>query len=156
MNRIIKIMAYIGVLMLFFMMLIMIIDIIGRFFFNRPVNGTWEIVGLMLVCAGTWCLSYCQQEKRHIQVTIILEQFSIRISKSIQGISYLIGCIGFSFLAWQALRLTSTYFFTKGYKTDTLQIPLYPFMFIMAIGNTVMAITLLTDSIKTTLEIRKP
>lgn len=149
MNAISKLMAYTGAGIMLLMMVLTVLDVIGRYFFSSPINGTWEVVGLMLVCAGTWCLPYCQKERRHVNVTILLDRFSKRITSCIQSLSYLIGMMGFSLLAWEALRLTAKYFSEQGYVTDTLRIPLYPFVLLMAIGNGLLALVLCVDLLKT-------
>lgn len=149
MNVISKIMAYFGAGIMLLMMVLTVLDVIGRYFFSSPINGTWEVVGLMLVCAGTWCLPYCQKERRHVNVTILLDRFSKPVAACIEGLSCLIGSVGFSLLAWEALQLTVKYFSQQGYVTDTLRIPLYPFVLIMAIGNGILALVLCVDLLKT-------
>jgi len=153
MNAISKMMAYIGAGIMMLMMVLTVLDVIGRYFFSSPINGTWEVVGLMLVCAGSWCLPYCQKERRHVNVTILLDRFSKRITSCIHGLSYLIGMAGFSLLTWEALRLTAKYFSQQGYVTDTLHIPMYPFVLLMAIGNGLLALVLCVDLLKTLPEI---
>jgi TRAP-type C4-dicarboxylate transport system permease small subunit len=142
-------MAYFGACIMLFMVVLTVLDVIGRYFFSSPINGTWEVVGLMLVCAGTWCLPYCQQERRHVNVTILQGRLSKPLAAGIEGFSYLIGIAGFSLLTWEALQLTVKYFSQTGYVTDTLHIPLYPFVLIMAVGNGILALVLCVDLFKT-------
>ena len=44
-----KYMAIVAAVVLGVMMLLTTADVTGRYFFNAPINGTWEIVGLLLI-----------------------------------------------------------------------------------------------------------
>ena len=45
-QRVSKVTAIIAAVVLAVMMLLTIADVAGRYFFNSPIKGTWEIVGL--------------------------------------------------------------------------------------------------------------
>jgi energy-coupling factor transporter transmembrane protein EcfT len=49
-----RVMAIIAAIILAIMMLLTVADVIGRYFFSSPIKGTWEVVGLLLVFAGTY------------------------------------------------------------------------------------------------------
>jgi hypothetical protein len=49
--------------------------------------------------------------------------------------------------------MTGKYLSTKGYVTDTLHIPLYPFTLIMAIGSGMLALMLLMDLVRSITEV---
>jgi TRAP-type C4-dicarboxylate transport system permease small subunit len=141
-----KIMAMIAASVLLAMMLLTVADVFGRYFFNSPIRGTWEIIGLLLVCAGTWGLGYCQLQKAHISIDVLVRRFSQRVKAAIYSLAYLIGLIGFSVICWRVFLLAKRYFFlTRGNATETLHIPYYPFMLIMAIGAGMLALVLLID-----------
>lgn len=148
-----KVMAIISSIVLAFMMLLTVADVIGRYFFNFPINGAWELIGLLLVCAGTWGLAYCQVEKAHISVTVLLDLFPPGIQAVIRSFAYLTGLTGFGLICWRAILLTQKYTSGEGYVTDTLQIPYYPFTIMMAIGAGMLALILLIDLIHTLREV---
>jgi TRAP-type C4-dicarboxylate transport system permease small subunit len=138
-------MALISAVALSVMMLLTVIDVSGRYLFNIPLNGAWEMIGLSLVCAGTWALAKCQQEKGHVNVTVLLHRFSPRIEASILGFGYLLGLFAFSIIAWGAFTRAYRYFSETGHYTDMLHIPYFPFMLMMAIGIGILALSLLVD-----------
>ena len=142
----VKVMAIIAAVVLAVMMLLTVSDVCGRYFFNRPIPGTWEIIGLLLVCAGTWGLGYCQLKKGHISVPVLLERFPQRAQAIIRSVAYLAGFVAFSVLCWRALLLTKRFLsLSEGLVTDTLEIPLYPFMLMLAIAAGMMSLILLVD-----------
>jgi TRAP-type C4-dicarboxylate transport system permease small subunit len=151
-----KVMAVIAALVLAAMMLLTVADVVGRYFFNHPIKGTWELVGLLLVCAGTWGLGYCQMKKGHISITILLERFSKRVQAIISTLAYLIGLTGFSLICWQMFLLAKKYFLlARGNITDTLELPYFPFMLALSIGAGMMALMLLVNLIHSLAEVAR-
>ena len=149
-----KAMGVIAAFVLAFMMLLTVADVIGRYFFNRPIKGTWELVGLLLVCAGTWGLAYCQMEKAHISITIMEGFFSRKVKASMGVLACLIGLGGFSLISWQSFLLAKKYFLLPRMdETDTLGLPFSPFILLLSIGTGIMALMLVVDVIRSIVEV---
>ncbi len=150
-NRVAAIMA---AFVLAAMMLLTVADVCGRYFFNSPIKGTWEIIGFLLICAGTWGLGYCQMQRGHISITIILQRFPRRLQALMLSFTYLVGLAGFSLLCWRMFLLAHKYATTmKGYVSDTLEIPLYPFMFALSIGAGLIALILIIDLVHSSINV---
>lgn len=155
-QRVSKVTAIIAAIVLAIMMLLTVADVCGRYFFNSPIKGTWEIIGLLLVCAGTWGLGYCQMQKSHISVTVLIERFSRRGQAIIRSLAYLVGLAGFSLLCWRMFLMAMRYLTTmKGYVTDTLEIPYPPFMLMMSVGAGIMALILIVDLVHSFIEVAR-
>ena len=153
-QRISKVMGVIAAFVLALMMLLTVFDVIGRYFFNRPIKGTWELVGLLLVCAGTWGLAYCQMEKAHINITILFDSFSRKIQVVLQIFACVIGFIGFGVISWQTYILGASYFtMTRGNVTDTLGLPYAPFLWMLSIGAGMMGLILIVDIINSLIKV---
>ncbi len=145
-----KVMAVLAAVVLFLMMLLTVGDVIGRYFFNTPIKGTWEIVGLSLVFAATWGFAYCQLKKSHINVTVLLDRFPPRVRAILTVISLFFGLVGFSLISWRMVLQAQKYFLmTRGNVTDTLNLPYAPFMLGLAIGAGVMSLMLILDIVRT-------
>jgi TRAP-type C4-dicarboxylate transport system permease small subunit len=149
-----KAMGVIAAIVLAAMMLLTVADVIGRYFFSRPIKGTWELVGLLLVCAGTWGLAYCQMEKGHISITIMEGFFSRRMQAVMSALACLIGLGGFSLISWQSFLLAKKYFLLpRGDETDTLGLPFSPFILLLSIGTGMMALMLIVDFVRSIAEV---
>jgi TRAP-type C4-dicarboxylate transport system permease small subunit len=147
-------MGVVAAIVLAFMMLLTVADVIGRYFFSRPIKGTWELVGLLLVCAGTWGLAYCQMEKAHISITIMEGFFSRRVRAAMSALACLIGLGGFSFISWQTFLLAKKFFLLPRMdETDTLGLPFSPFILLLSIGAGMMALMLVIDVIRSISEV---
>ena len=144
-----RIMAVVAALCLAVMMVLTVADVGGRYFFKTPVSGAWELISLLLVCAGTWGLAYCQMENAHISVTVLLYKFSRRTQAIILSVAYLSGLTAFSAMSWRAVVLALKYYHEKGHATDILHIPYSPFLLVLALGTGVLALVLLLDLLQT-------
>jgi len=149
-----RVAAVIAAIVLAGMMLLTVGDVVGRYFFNSPIKGTWELVGLFLICAGTWGLGYCQMEKSHISISIILERFPKRVRALFRSFTYLVGLLGFGIICWRVFLLSLKYFtMPRGNVTDTLEVPYAPFMLALSIGTGLMVLILLIDLIRSLTEV---
>ncbi len=149
-----KIMAVIASIVLGAMMLLTLGDVAGRYFFNRPIKGTWELVGLLLVFAGTWGLAYCQIRRSHIRVDILLARFPRRVKAFVNFVTYLVGSAGFGLISWQVFLMARNYYIND-YVSDTLGVPLFPFMLGLTIGAGLIALVLLIDFARSLVEVVK-
>ncbi len=130
-------------------MMLTVADVCGRYFFNSPIKGTWELIGLLLVFAGTLGLGYCQMKKAHIRINIVVEQFPPRVQALMLSFTHLVGLAAFSLISWRMFMLAMRYLSTmKGYVTDTLEIPYPPFMFALSIGAGIMVFILIVDLVQ--------
>ena len=151
-----KVMAYVAAVALAGMMLITVADVFGRYVLKNPIIGTWELVGFMLVCAGSWGLGYCQVKKGHIRVDFLLQRFPEKVRAILTTLAYFLGFAAFSLLCWRCVLYTQYYLsLTRGNATDTLHIPLFPFVLILAIGTGMLALVLLFDLAHSLAEVKR-
>ena len=144
-----KVMGVIAAFVLAAMMLLTVADVVGRYFFSRPIKGTWELVGLLLICGGTWGLAYCQAEKAHISISIMKDLFSSRVQAVMSTVACFIGLGGFFLISRQTYLLAKKYFLmTRGNVTDTLGLPYAPFVLALSIGAGMVTLMLLVDMVR--------
>jgi TRAP-type transport system small permease protein len=150
-----KIMVYVSAVALFGMMMVTVADVVGRYVFSKPIKGAFELVGFLMVFAGTWGIAYCQIKKGHIRVDFILQRFSKRVQAILTSVAYFMGLIIFSVLAWRLALLAKYYLdLERGNSTDTLGIPLFPFVVTTVIGMGMMALVLLFDFVHSLTEVK--
>jgi TRAP-type transport system small permease protein len=143
-----------GVVVLFVMMMLTVSDVIGRYFFNHPIQGTNEITGLSLALVAASALSYSQIKKGHIRVDIITNRLSPKGKIILEIIAYFFCLVGSAVITWQTFIRGTTYIFaTRGNVTETLGIPFFPFMLIVALGFFLLAIVSLVDFIRSLVKV---
>jgi TRAP-type C4-dicarboxylate transport system permease small subunit len=133
--KISRTMAAIGAVSLFVMMAITVIDVGGRNIFLRPLEGSFELIGFMLIIAGSWGMGYCQILGMNIRIGLFVDKFP-RLGKFLLWIlTLLLSGVIAVLVAWQELVKTADLFTSKlGNITDTLGLPLWPFTLMLAIG----------------------
>lgn len=139
-------MVIISAVMLFIMMLFSTADVIGRYFFLRPIEGAWEIVSMAFVISGALAIGYTQLTKGHVQINLVSDRLSPRGRAGLFIFSYSICLTGCALVTWQGwLRAWDYMHKTVGGETITLGITLWPFMLIFTVGFFWLAFILLID-----------
>ena len=67
------VLAYAGGYVLFGMMLLTTCDVIGRYIFNRPITGAYEISEAMMVTVVFFFVGYTQATNAHVAVDLIVK-----------------------------------------------------------------------------------
>lgn len=130
-----RVMAVIAAAVLGIMMINTVADVCGRYFFLSPIEGTFELVGIMLVIAGSLGLGYCQLNKANIRITVLSDLLPYRGQSIVYLIAYIICAVTTGMICWQgALRAWEYIFKELGGTTVTLGLVFWPFMMLLAIG----------------------
>lgn len=121
--------------MLAIMMFISTADVIGRYFFTRPITGVWEIVSYAFVICGAFALGYTQLVKGNIQINLISDRLKPKVQAGLFIFSYLLCIISSALITWQGwIRMIEYAHKTVGGVTVTLGMTIWPFMLIFTLG----------------------
>lgn len=144
-NKIINALTLAAYVVIVCMLIIVIGNIIGRFFFNKPLLGTVELVELGMVVIGFFAMPYSTMHNANVRVEIITVLISKR-SKAILGIiaSFLSALI-IGFITYQAFINAFYYLENLNQATTILSIPFAPFRFIMAFGCLILFLRVLCN-----------
>lgn len=114
-------------------MLLIVINVLLRKLFGCPISGTYELTGLLTSAAISLALANCAAKGGHIAVSLITDMLSKKIKFVIELI---MNTIVLSFLAWIFWIMVSygKRIFISGRVGMSTEIPLYYFVFIIAIG----------------------
>ncbi|MCF6096338.1 TRAP transporter small permease [Thermovorax subterraneus] len=135
---------YIGIAVMLFIMTITVIDITGRYFFNRPLAGTIELTELSLVVIVYLTIGYAEHFKEHVVIDTIYNL----MPKSVQKFMYVLG----SFISLVTAVLLSYYLYlyagkvvAGGYKTGVLGIRYYPVIYVASVGAACYALAIISN-----------
>jgi tripartite ATP-independent transporter DctM subunit len=129
------------------MVLLITSDVVLRYIFNRPIRGSYELIELMLVLITFLALAYTQMKKDHVSVTLVTEKMSPRNVFILESGAYLFCFIIFSLIIWQSM-VRAEVLRAEGTSSDLLLIPLYPFMWVVALGSMILCLVFLKDFLK--------
>lgn len=128
------------------MMLLTSADVIMRCF-RRPIPGTYEIVGLSGALFVSFSLAHTSMERGHIAVDFVFQRLSDGTKRIVEGINALISTVLFGWISWYCL-LYAEDLRQAGEVSMTLQWPLYPFVYGIAMGCGLLCLTLVVRGIE--------
>ncbi len=134
----------IAAMAIFAMMALTCVDVFLRYFFRKPIPGTYEIVALLGAVAVSFAMAHTLAEKGHVAVSLIVQLFPKRIQGIIESIISIFGIILFALIAWQSV-LYGVDCQRVGEVSMTLQLPFYPIIYGVALGAGVVCLVLLVD-----------
>jgi TRAP-type C4-dicarboxylate transport system permease small subunit len=108
------------------------LDVSMRYFFNRPIPGTYELVGIMGAVVASFAMPYTMLERGHVAVEILIKSLSVRKQLIIETATHLLGILFFLVLVWQSIELGLD-MKRAGEITPTLHIPFYPIIYLIAL-----------------------
>ena len=135
----------IGVTILILMMLLTVADVIMRYFFNKPIDGSLEITEYLMAVVVGFALAYTGVKKGHIVVDVLIAKFSPRTQAVINSITYLLSLITFAIITWRT-AVYAAGFQKVGTHSSVLAIPTFPFVYIVAIGSGIFCLVLLYNT----------
>ncbi len=117
------------------MMMLDVADVAGRYFFLHPIKGTYEIVALFLIIAGTWGMASAEFKKSHVRVDLVTKRLSKGLQKALDVFGHLVVVFVLMLITWQMFARAVEYFAEdKGGKSLELGIAYGPFFILFGIG----------------------
>jgi TRAP-type transport system small permease protein len=126
---IVRMMSYVGAAFIAVMALLNIGDVAGRFFFDRPIKGSYELIALLLACGGTWGMGHCESLKKHISIGIMVDRLPPRVQAAFDVFNGVAALGIFTFIAWQMFIRVP-----HGTLSDDLGIPMGIFYMFYGLG----------------------
>ncbi len=123
-------------------MLLVVVNVILRTVFGRPILGTYEFMGFISVLIISFGLSYCLLANAHIAVDFIVEKFNPKTQGVIDTITGISVFLFMSFFTWKVFDHATTILKSRQL-SPTTQFPFYIVIYIMAVCFTVFCLVYL-------------
>lgn len=107
------------------MMLSTTFDTILRYFFNSPISGVFELNEVALVVCVFLGLAWCQVEKGHIRVTLLLIRLSPKAIVIMDTIGWVVAFIFVLIMAVQTWHYAEYAFSIKLFRWGKVQMPIW-------------------------------
>jgi TRAP-type C4-dicarboxylate transport system permease small subunit len=134
------------IIMLFVLVLIGAGDVIGRYFFNRPITGAREIGSLLVAGIVLLGWAYAQSKGAHVRVELIISRFPTRVRAITDLAISIVSLAIFSLVTWQGI-VTAIKLWETGRLVSVLLIPLAPFQLMVSIGAFVICLEFIIEII---------
>ena len=126
------------------MALIVVLDILLRVLFNKPILGVIELETFMLAILCFFSLAYTKIKEGHVSVDIFVGRFSQKFRLILNSIFFIFSIYLFAVISWeyvlQALEAVEV-----GEATVVLTWPMWPFYVLTSFGCALMALVLLNQ-----------
>ena len=131
----------IGSTWIFVLMLIIIFDVGGRVFFNKPFQGTPEIVANSIIAIAFLQIGYVLMIEKHVRSTVFYDRFPERVREILDIFACLLGIVIFVFLVKASFGEFVEAFLTGEFEGEgALRVPTSPARFTIFFGSLLMLI----------------
>ena len=145
---------YFALAVLAIMMFLTVVDVIGRYFFNRPVTGSYELIQFMMAVLVSFGFSYTAIEKGHVGVDLLTVKLSSKTRAIISSVTNLISLALFALITWQGLLQART-LWVSGATSASLLIPVFPFVYLFVFGTLMFCLVLVKDFVESVMEVSR-
>lgn len=141
-----KILSYIGGVALTFMMFLTVADVLLRAG-GHPILGTYELVSLSLAIVIGFSIPKVSLDRGHVYMEILLDKLSKRDKAIMNTFTRLLGIILFAIIAYN-LMLIGKEFHASGEVSSTLKLPFFPISYFVGICCFIECFVFLFDIVK--------
>jgi TRAP-type transport system small permease protein len=124
---------YVAAALFGLMVLFVAADVVGRYFFDKPIKGDYEFVEVATGLVISLSLAYALVVDQHVRINILTSRCSQRMQLLSDILCYFSGFAVFTVASWQTIVYANTLRIT-GLLIGVLPIPAYPFVYVVAIS----------------------
>ena len=135
-----------GAVILFFM-LFTTADVVGRYFFNRPIYGQVDIISMLSAGFILLAVSFSELRKANVRVDVILEHIKGRPYHAVEALFTALSMIPTILFAVYLVVLAVVHH-RVGQTTSVMLLPTWPFLILAGIGFGVMFVRLVMNFIQ--------
>ncbi len=118
---------------IFCTMAVMVVNILLRALWGRPIMGTVDYVNVLATVSVALAVAYCALNNGQIAVEFFIDKFPVKAQAVIDIVSHLVALCFWGMVAWYMLGYAREILLT-GLVSTTSQIPLYPVVYLVALG----------------------
>jgi TRAP-type C4-dicarboxylate transport system permease small subunit len=136
--------SYIGNTAIVMMMMLTTADVFGRYFFNSPVLGAYEITEYLMMIMVFSFLAFAQSQNAHISVDIVFDRLPRKVKYPLERLNHLICLVMLGLVTYMGVQRVLD-IIASGASSTLLKIPDYPFAIFMVIGCAAYCIEFFLD-----------
>lgn len=130
--------AYVAGVVLLALMLLTTADVAGRYFFNAPLNGVFDLTHFAVSIMTFLGLSYCGYRGGHVVIELLYEKLPMVARGVLNRVINLVGCVLFGVIAWRT-AVQSIDVRDMGEASQLMEIPFFPLYWLVAFGCALFA-----------------
>lgn len=130
--------AYAAGAVLVALMLLTTADVAGRYFFNSPIDGVFDLTHFAVSIMTFLGLSYCGYRGGHVVIELLYHKLGRSIRGPLKRLINLAGCVLFAVIAWRT-AVQSIDVREMGEASQLMEIPFFPLYWLVAFGSALFA-----------------
>jgi TRAP-type C4-dicarboxylate transport system permease small subunit len=146
-HALVKVFAWVGACAGALMVIVIIINVAGRFFFRQPLRGTIELVEVLTVVMVYSVLPYAEMRRRSVHVDLVVSLLPRRAKGILASAMCFAGTVFFLVMSFEAGDVAWGNLFPSVLSTDTLSIPFAPFVLVIAVGSLLLGLEMLIHAL---------
>ena len=154
-QRAVQVLNGTGLLALVVLTVVTVTDVIGRYVLNRPLLGALELSELLMVFLAFGCFAHTELQKGHVDVDVFVNRFPPRARAACEAFAATLSTGLWGLIAWRT-ALQGEKVRAANEVTSNLLLPVYPFIWVSAIGSAAFALTLLIRTLKALRRVGSP
>jgi TRAP-type transport system small permease protein len=119
-----------------------VVDVVGRYFFNKPFFGTVEICEFLMALLSFGALALAELRNGHITVDFFVTALPTRVQAWLEASGALLGIFFWWLVAWRA-GVHAARIWEAGEVSANWAVPTWPFYLGVTIGSGLLAIALI-------------
>ena len=140
-------MSRVSSVVLFLLMLLTTADVVLRKLANQSILGTVELTEFLLIILIFFIMAQTEIMGNHVKVDLVMVRFGRRTQNVVDTLTQLAGFVLVALITW------SSFFYAgkmraAGEVSQDLWIPVYPFVYVVAVGCLVYCLVLLINFFK--------
>jgi TRAP-type C4-dicarboxylate transport system permease small subunit len=130
------------------MMLVVVLDVGGRTFFNTPIPGGNEFCELLLVGMIFFGLAAAQKQRQHFAIEIATQHLPPALRRWIKLFGWLVSFAIVGLLAWVSAKQSWVSMLRGEASYGTISFPIWPARMVIAFGLGLLAAQLALDCVR--------
>jgi len=136
------------------MMILTCLDVFLRCM-RHPIPGTYEVVGMLGAVFVSFSLARTTVDRGHIAVDFLVQRLPRRLQHAVEALNAGICALLFTVICRQCM-LYAQDLKASGEVSMTLQMPIHPFVFGIALGSAMLSLVLYTTCVSWLLKVLTP
>jgi len=138
---------YVCMSLLFFMMLLGTCDVMGRYLFNKPILGTFEIFEILLPAIVLLGLGYTQGNNAHVRVELFISRLPVRKQMILNFVTNGLALFISVLILWRGWTLVTAYS-RMGRTIPTIEVPMFLPQLLVPLGAFVLILALIVQMVQ--------
>ena len=139
--------ALVAAVVIMFMVFLTAADITGRYVFNSPIMGAYEVVQVMLVAVVFLAIAHVQATKGHVKIEAFTSWMPERGRLALDIFGYMVALFIMAVITYNSGTSAWIAWVTKDYAMGAIEIPYWPGKTILTFGASLLCLRLIGDII---------